>query len=300
MFANDVLTDAELREMLAAWVVPDAPRRLRSRIFSKLELPVPAALEKPWYAQSIAASVLIHATALALVLAIFQSPAVRKRVSDATHIYLGNWRPRVSQAQQKAQGGGGGGQKTPLPVNRGAAPRPAAKSFVPPALAVPKPLLPVTPTITAQAPVITADNYGDPSAVSKLISGGPGANGLGSGTGGGIGPGNGNGYGPGFGGGVGGGVYQIGGEVSEPIPIYKPEPEYSEDARKAKYSGTVLLSVVIDEHGLTKDIKVVRPVGLGLDERAIEAVSRWRFRPAMRHGIAVAVQAQIEVSFRLL
>jgi TonB family protein len=99
---------------------------------------------------------------------------------------------------------------------------------------------------------------------------------------------------------MGGGVYQIGGEVSEPIPIYKPEPEYSEEARKAKYSGTVLLSVIIDEHGLTRDIKVVRPLGLGLDEKAIEAVSKWRFRPAMKGGRPVAVQANIEVNFRLL
>jgi TonB family protein len=250
--------------------------------------------------KSGAVSLLIHIGALALLLVIFQSPAVRKKVTDATKIYLDNWKPKLPQAQQKAGGGGGGGQHTPQPVNRGEAPKFAPKPFVPPALAIPKPLLPVVPTITAQAPVITADNYGDPSAISKLLSGGPGANGLGTGTGGGIGSGNGNGYGPGSGGGMGGGVYQIGGEVSEPIPIYKPEPEYSEEARKAKYSGTVLLSVVIDANGLTRDIKVVRPLGLGLDEKAIEAVSRWKFRPAMKGGHAVAVQANIEVNFRLL
>jgi TonB family protein len=249
--------------------------------------------------KSGAVSLLIHIAALVLLLAIFQSPTVRKKVTDIGKlVYLPEY--KLPKAQQKAQGGGGGGQKTPQPVNRGEAPKFAPKPFVPPALAVPKPLLPVVPTITAQAPVITADNYGDPSAISKLLSGGPGANGLGTGTGGGIGSGNGNGYGPGSGGGQGGGVYQIGGEVSEPVPIYKPEPEYSEDARKAKYSGTVLLSVVIDEHGLTRDIKVVRPVGLGLDEKAIEAVSRWKFRPAMKGGRAVAVQANIEVNFRLL
>lgn len=296
MFANEELTDLELREMLAAWVVPDAPRALKARVFA---LSIPA-IERPWYAVSGVASVLIHATALAVILALFQSPTVRKKVTHATKIYLDNWKHSVPQAQQKAGGGGGGGQHAPQPVSRGAAPKFALKPFVPPALAAPKPLLPAVPTITAQAPVITADNYGDPSAISKLISGGLGANGLGTGAGGGIGPGNGDGYGPGSGGGIGGGVYQIGGEVSAPIPIYKPEPEYSEDARKAKFSGTVLLSVVIDANGNTRDIHVIRPLGLGLDEKAIEAVSRWRFRPAAKGGHPVAVQAQIEVNFRLL
>ncbi len=246
-------------------------------------------------------SILVHIAALALILAIFQSPSVRKKATDLGKIiYLPDFKPKLPQAQQKAGGGGGGGQHMPQPVNRGEAPKFAPKQFIPPAIAVPKPLLPVVPTITAQAPVITAPDYGDPNAISKLLSGGPGANGLGPGTGGGIGSGNGNGYGPGSGGGMGGGVYQIGGEVSEPIPIYKPEPEYSEDARKAKYSGTVLLSVIIDEHGLTRDIKVIRPLGLGLDEKAIEAVQKWKFRPAMKGGKAVAVQANIEVNFRLL
>jgi TonB family protein len=99
---------------------------------------------------------------------------------------------------------------------------------------------------------------------------------------------------------VGGGVYQIGGEVSQPVLISKIEPEYSEEARKAKYSGTVLLSVVIDANGNPRDIHIVRALGLGLDEKAIEAVSKWRFRPAMKGGRPVAVQAQVEVNFRLL
>ena len=99
---------------------------------------------------------------------------------------------------------------------------------------------------------------------------------------------------------MGGGAYHIGGEVSAPTLISKTEPEYSEEARKAKYSGSVLLSIVVDANGLPRDIKVVRPLGLGLDEKAIEAVMKWRFRPGMKGGRAVAVQAQVEVTFRLL
>jgi len=88
--------------------------------------------------------------------------------------------------------------------------------------------------------------------------------------------------------------------VSAPVLVAKTEPEYSEEARKAKYSGEVLLSIVVDEHGIPRDIHVVRPLGLGLDEKAIEAVMKWRFRPGMKGGRPVATQAQVQVNFRLL
>ena len=250
--------------------------------------------------KSGAVSILIHVGVILVLLLAFQTKVVQKVPHLGPIIYVPDFKPKLPPAATKSGGGGGGGQKVPTPVNRGAPPKFAPKQFIPPMQAIPKPVLPVTPTITAPIPQIQADNYGDP--LSKLIqsSGGPGTNGLGSGTGGGLGSGNGNGYGPGSGGGVGGGVYQIGGDVSEPVPIYKPEPEYSEEARKAKYSGTVLLSLIIDEHGNTRDIKVVRPLGLGLDEKAIEAVSHWRFRPALKGGHPVAVRAEVEVNFRLL
>ncbi len=94
-------------------------------------------------------------------------------------------------------------------------------------------------------------------------------------------------------------VYRIGGDVSAPILINKVEPEYSQEALKAKYSGTVLLSIVVDANGTPRDIHVIRPLGLGLDEKAIEAVMNWRFRPGMKGGHPVATQAQIEINFRL-
>ncbi len=95
------------------------------------------------------------------------------------------------------------------------------------------------------------------------------------------------------------GLYRIGGDVSAPVLINKVEPQYSEEAQKAKYSGTVLLSIVVDANGLPRDIHVIRPLGLGLDEKAIEAVMNWRFRPGMKGGRPVATQAQIEMNFRL-
>ncbi len=246
-------------------------------------------------------SVLIHVGVVVLALVIFQTPMVQKKLHDlGPIIYVPSYQPKLPPAAVKAGGGGGGGQHMPTPVSKGAAPKPALKSFIPPALAVPKPQLPVVPTINAPAPVIQADNYADPLSKLNDLSGGQGSQGLGSGHGGGVGSGNGDGYGPGSGGGTGGGVYRVGGEVSAPVLVSKTEPEYSEEARKAKYSGTVLLSLVVDANGLPRDIKVVRPLGLGLDEKAIEAVQKWRFRAGMKGGHAVATAATIEVSFRLL
>jgi TonB family protein len=97
-----------------------------------------------------------------------------------------------------------------------------------------------------------------------------------------------------------GSMYRVGGGVTAPVPIFKPEPEYSEEARKAKYQGTVVLYMVVDSGGGPTKIAVLRPLGLGLDEKAIDAVSQWRFRPGMKEGRPVNVAATVEVNFKLL
>jgi TonB family protein len=84
------------------------------------------------------------------------------------------------------------------------------------------------------------------------------------------------------------------------VVLSKVDPEYSEDARKAKYSGQVTLSVVVGTDGKAENIRVVRSLGMGLDEKAVEAVQQWRFRPGTIKGVAVRVRAQILVTFRLL
>jgi TonB family protein len=84
------------------------------------------------------------------------------------------------------------------------------------------------------------------------------------------------------------------------VPIYRPEPEYSEQARKAKIQGTVILHLEVDPTGHTRNIEMVRGLGMGLDEKAIEAVSKWEFRPGMKDGQPVAVAVTVEVNFRLL
>ena len=105
---------------------------------------------------------------------------------------------------------------------------------------------------------------------------------------------------PGEGGGFGGGVFRVGGGVTAPVPLFRPEPEYSEEARKAKYQGTVVLYVEVDASGQPRNLKVVRSLGLGLDEKAIEAVEKWKFRPGYKDGKPVTVAATVEVNFRLL
>jgi TonB family protein len=91
----------------------------------------------------------------------------------------------------------------------------------------------------------------------------------------------------------------VGGGVSAPRAIFRPEPEYSEEARKAKFQGTVVLSLVVGPDGRAHDIRVRRSLGLGLDEKAVETVRTWKFEPARKDGQPVAVLISIEVNFRL-
>jgi len=95
-------------------------------------------------------------------------------------------------------------------------------------------------------------------------------------------------------------VSRVGGEIKPPRLSTKVEPQYTDDARSAKITGVVKLYVVIDTDGLAKDAHVLQGVGYGLDEKAMEAVSKWTFLPGTRGGEPVRVEAQIEINFRLL
>jgi TonB family protein len=97
-----------------------------------------------------------------------------------------------------------------------------------------------------------------------------------------------------------GAVYRVGGGVTAPVLLYKTQPDYTEEARKAKYQGTVLLYIEVDPSGKATNIRVQRSLGLGLDEKAIEAVKQWKFKPGYRDGNPVPVSATIEVNFRTL
>ena len=215
--------------------------------------------------------------------------------------------PIAPPKKQVMGGGGGGGDRSLLPASKGRLPKAALRQFTPPMAVVnnPNPKLIMEPSIIAppdvKLPQVNMDQYGDPLSKFGPASNGTGSGGgIGSGSGGGVGSGKGGGFGPGEGGGVGGGVFRVGGGVTAPALIYKVEPEYSEEARKAKYQGTVLLYVQVDPSGKATNIRVLHSLGLGLDEKAMEAVKKWKFRAGQRDGKPVTVEAQIEVNFRLL
>jgi len=208
-------------------------------------------------------------------------------------------------SKTRAGGGGGGGDHDILKAPKGAAPKQALEQITPPAIVLrnPNPKLAVVPTVVVP-PEIKLPNVGglgDP--LSKVLgppSNGTGSGGgIGSGSGGGVGSGTGVGVGPGSIAGYGGGPYRVGGGVSAPRVVYDPDPEYSEEARKAKYQGTVVLWLVVSPEGKPQAIKVTRSLGMGLDEKAIEAVRQWRFEPAQKDGHPVPVQISVEVNFRL-
>ncbi len=205
-------------------------------------------------------------------------------------------------------GGGGGGDRDKLIAPKGRLPKQSMEQFTPPAMVIRNdhPKMTVEPSVLVPPQIKLANNnlpnLGDPKSVvpSGPASNGPGAGGgIGSGSGGGVGSGEGGGVGPGYGGGTGGGVFKVGGGVSAPRAIYAPDPDYSEEARKAKYEGTVVLWLVVGPDGRPRQMRVTRSLGMGLDEKALEAVREWKFEPALKDGRPVAVQISVEVNFRL-
>jgi protein TonB len=144
-------------------------------------------------------------------------------------------------------------------------------------------------------------NFGvtqSPQVALVSQGGGTGA-GFGRGAGGGIGSGRGAGVGPGSVGGYGGGIMTVGGGVSAPQVLHKVEPEFSDAARQAKYQGVVSIQLIVDPRGNPVNIRVIRHLGMGLDEKAMDAVRQYRFKPAMYQGHPVPVQMVIDVDFHM-
>ncbi len=256
------------------------------------------------------ASIAIHAV---VILALFfGSKALIKKVDPALHdklfmpVDVSPYIPQLTKAD-KMGGGGGGGDRSPDPASKGKLPKFAMEQLAPPEVVIrnENPKLAVEPTVLIppeiKLPSVNMAQLGDPLGQIGPPSNGTGSGGgIGSGSGGGVGSGKGGGVGPGEGGGIGGGVFKVGGGVSAPQLVYRIEPEYTEAARKAKYQGTVVLYAVVDSDGKVRDLRVIRALGLGLDEKALDAVKQWKFRPGQKDGKPVAVAASIEVTFRLL
>jgi TonB family protein len=202
-------------------------------------------------------------------------------------------------------GGGGGGNHELLEASKGALPKFAKQQIAPPQiLKIDNPKLAVEPTVVMpqiKLPDANMPDLGIPqsSQVAFASAGSGSGSGFGTGSGGGVGSGNGNGIGPGEGGGYGGGIYHVGAGVSNPILIYAPDPEFSDEARRAKYQGVCVVGLVVDAQGNPQRVRIVRPLGMGLDEKALAAVKEYKFKPAMLKGKAVAVEVDIEVNFRI-
>src|SRR5215213_5603860 len=230
--------------------------------------------------------------------------------------------------QERPGGGGGGGREESKPASFGKVPQ--ASLDVPQIVAPdPKPVLPKNPALPVAATVVADPMlvppdarvlpYGDYKSKSTDPSSGPGTgNGIGTGTGTGIGPGQGGGLGPGRGGNIGGGDFNAGGggpggggggDYSKTVTgkdvttkarlISKPEPQYTEDARKNQITGTVVLKVVFASNGSVQNIRTVSGLPYGLTERAIAAARNIKFVPATKDGHQVSMWMQLEYNFNL-
>jgi len=254
-------------------------------------------------------SLLAHVLAIALLLAsssylVTHRREVRRQImqiaTDVSPYFL-------PPSKSTAGGGGGGGDSDKLAGSKGRLPELSRQQLAPAAVIIrnENPRLPVVPTVVVPPEIHLPSSQhwpiGDP--LSSIVA--PSSNGTGSeggtaaGSGGGVGPGSGPGVGPGSGGGIGGGAYRIGGGITAPRVIYGPDPEFSQEAREAKYQGVVVLWAIVGTDGRAHDIRVMRSLGMGLDEKAMEAIRGWLFEPGCKGGVPVAVQINVEVTFRL-
>lgn len=222
-----------------------------------------------------------------------------KNKLDVTPLDISPYISKLPAGDKKAGGGGGANDHTTTPVNKGKVPKFRMTQFTPPQVhPVPDPKLAMDPSLLAPPDLKIVNpnlpTFGDPLANGNSDS-------LGHGNGTGIGSGDGGGLGPGSGGGTGGGAFRAGvNGVGSPVCIYCPLPEYSDEARKAKYQGSVTLDVLVTTDGRVMDPRVIKGPGLGLEEKAIAQVRNWKLKPAIGpSGKPVNARVIIEVAFRI-
>jgi periplasmic protein TonB len=291
-----------------------AAARVWERLFSVI--PTPSAETQPFQGlmtgrrppASLAFAVAAHGAVLALILfAAIHSHIRTKAISvQNAAIDIQPWLPVTPYSKETMGGGGGGGDHDLVDVSKGKLPQLAQRQIVPPQIIRnDNPKLAVEPTIVMpkniQVPEVRMPDLGLPtSGQVRMASNGAGSGpGMGSGHNGGLGSGFGRGYGPGSGGGTGDGIYHVGGGVSAPLVLSSVDPEYSDEARRAKYTGIVVVSLVVDAFGMPQRVHVIRHLGMGLDEKAIQAVQQYRFKSAEYQGRPVPVEVNIEVNFQI-
>ena len=221
---------------------------------------------------------------------------------DVATGYLNRLSVAALRADVEATRAGGGEVKTPNPPSKGRLPIPAKRqlSRATPKIRNPRPVLPVEPTVIVPQlvplPAINLPDYGDPLGIPGFPSVAPrSAGGIGTDTGTGVDPGEGSSVASG----IGGGVFRVDGGVTPPTVLRRFEPVYPIGAKKAGYEGVVVLSAIVRKNGTIEIVKVIRSLGLGLDEAAIRAIKKWKFRPGMKDGNPVDVALNVEVNFSL-
>jgi periplasmic protein TonB len=294
--------DALLQHVLRDRVTATAPGGLEQRLLARLaqeETARPFAFAERVATRRSAASLWVAVGAhAAAILVIFTVVSQHLQTARAKVKVLATLTVSPPLVAPKLVGiGGGGGQHDLAPVTQGHLPKLAPQQLLPPkAPPTVAPKLAIEPSVVVQPDLKmatnTMPNIGAPTSSLKGFS-------MGNGTGTGIGSGVGNGVGLGSGGNTGGGVMRVGGSVHAPLLIHEVDPQFSEEARKAKFSGNVLVSLIVDEQGNPSHVRVARGVGMGLDEKALEAVREYRFKPAMQNGKPVKVEMNVEVNFQI-
>jgi TonB family protein len=250
---------------------------------------------------NMAASAALHAALLFLIGSGLIMVKSTVRVVEQSYAGI-TLEPYFSTTGTKPNHGGGGSEGSgKTDPSKGESPRFAREQIAPPELNTSKSEIMVEATVIGPPELKVAPReIGDPLSRLLALSAGTGTHvGLGNGAGNGAGPGSGPGSGPGGGGWTGGEYYLPGNGVIAPRAIYSPEPDYSDEARQTKHQGVVTLLAIVGTDGRPRQIQVARSLGMGLDEKAVEAVRQWKFEPGMRDGRPVAVQICVEVDFHL-
>jgi TonB family protein len=257
--------------------------------------------------KSSAISLVVHVVIVALVLSlalkahtiIALQPAVIVTPVDFTLSIP----PMTLPVARLAGGGGGGGAHEMVEAIKAELPTILRlQTLASRVITVDQPKLAIEPSMQLKMPESTdlpALGMAESKQISLASQGRGGGSGLGQGLGGGIGSGHGSGAGPGSGGGYGGGLMNVGGGVAAPEVLHSVEPEFTEDARRANFQGSVSIKLIVDSQGNPQNVQLVHPLGMGLDEKAIEAVRQYKFKPAMYQGHPVSVQIVIEMNFHL-
>jgi protein TonB len=283
------------------------PRKLPPLVLTSKPIAVVDPMKEKRGPASIITAIATHVVIIALLLWAFMAvkQVVTKKNQTLTNIDVPPFMPIAPNGPQMG-GGGGGGSHDILQTPKGRLPKFEEQPIVPPmVIKNDHPKLTEEPAIMMpkdiQLPNNNLPNLGDPrtSIVGPASNGTGSGAGMGTGSGGGIGSGKGNGYGPGEGGGYGGGLYHVGGGVAAPQLIFSVDPEFSDEARRAKYQGVCVVSLIVDAQGNPQRVAVVRHLGMGLDEKAVEAVKQYKFKPATLQGKPVPVEVNIEVNFRI-